>query len=408
MKKRYIAATVGLTISLLYIIADLAGLLPPSKINALSEFGLRSLFVSDKGKTKAQWSQHGRQSFSCFFENKEYGYYCGIDIRVGDGREHGEDLSKFTHLKLKLIFLGDGNQVRINFRNAFDDISVSPDGKQHDIPQPLKKGLNDFFIPLDSFTIPHYWINKHPDLDESYLNTQRDNVTHIGLFYEEPNVTGEHEFRIEELVIVNRWQSLLRTIAYIMFPATLLIAIAPPIIHRIRNRPDRSHPDSKPKGDIRIECEELLKRQTSELDIYEVTSGLLSQKITLTLLKSYAEKYSLSDIVILTISLNKYDQVETQFGIEAAKEYRLAASIAVKSSVNQQGVTCSWSESQFLVLLPHVMAPHAKRIADDIRREARAGKFSQHNLALDLSVRVTSISTLDDFSTAFNHTAKQT
>lgn len=392
--------------SLLYIIADLTGLTPPPRIDAFTEFGLRSLFVSGGGKTRAQWSQHDRQSFSCTFENKEYGHYCGIDIRVGDGREYGEDLSEFTHLHLKFVFHGDGNDVRINFRNAFDDISVAPDGKQHDIPQPIKEGLNEFFLPLDSFTIPQYWIDKHPDLEESYFNTERDNVTHMGLFFEEPNTIGTHEFRIHEFSVVNRWQNILRKIAYVIFPITLLATAIPLILHYVRERPRRAPPDPKPRGDIRLECEELLKSQTSELDIYDLTSGLLSRDIATALLNRYAEKYSLSEIVALPVSLNKYDEIKTQFGIEVAKEYRLAASMVIKSSVNTKGVSFSWNESQLLVLLPHSMTSNAKKITGDIHRQARVGKFSQHNLPLDLSVGISAISTLEDLQTTINHAAK--
>lgn len=406
MKKRYITATVGLAISLLYIIADLTGHLPSSKIDAFTEFGLRSLFVSEGGQTTAHWSQYDRQTFSCVFESKEYGHYCGIDIRVGDGREYGEDLSEFTHLQLKFVLQGDGSYVRINFRNAFDDISVAPDGKQMDILKPIKEGLNEFFIPLDSFTIPQYWLDKHPDLGESYLNTERDNVTHMGLFFEEPNVIGAHEFRIEEFVVVNKWQNLLNKIAYILFPVTLLTTALMLTIRYINSRPQPAPIDPKSKGDIRLECEELLKTQTSELDVYDLTSGLLSHDITVVLLKTYAEKYYLSNIIVLAISLNKYDAVKTQFGMEVAKEYRLAASMAVKSRINKQGVACSWNESKFIVLLPQVMAPHIRKIIESIHREAISGTFSRHSLHVDLSVDVSSISSPEDIQTAFDDTEK--
>lgn len=406
MKKRYIAPIVALSLSLLYIGADLAGLVPPSKIDALAEFGRRTLFVSSGGETEAQWLQNDRQNFTCVFESKEYGHYCGFDIRVGDGHDRSKDLSSFTHLQVKLVFLGDGDHIRMIFRNAFSDPSVAPEGKQQDLLLPIENGLNEIFVSFDEFTVPQYWIDKYPELDEVYLNPERDNVAHMGFFYEEPNATGVHEFRIEEFFVINLWQESLNKLAYILSPVMLLTIALMRILQYTQNRIPRTVVDPDAVGDIRLEFEKLINDRTSELDVYDTTCGLPSRVTTYALLERYAENHALSNLLIMAVSLDNYHHIKSKYGVEVARQCQLAASITVKLSAGKQGVVCSWQPSQMLILLPNILAPRVQKIASEIRRQARLTEFSKHSLPLELSITVTSVSSIEDFSVEFDQASQ--
>lgn len=400
MRHLSIGAALGFCISLIYTGLSLLDVIPPSAKDAFADFGLRSLFVDHTEKTQAEWLDPGRHSFACAFKQNIYGYYCGLDIRVGDGRQQGEDLTHFSHIRLKVIQRGEGQYLRINYRNAFADKSKSLEGKQLEITRPITTGLNEFKLPLDKFKVPYWWIDAHPHLNETDLNQQRDNVTHIGFYYEEPKTTGTHEFEILEFRVFNNRLQILDTMATLTLLTSSLI-LATLIVINLLRKPRRSKPvDSKPKGDIRILCEEHKKSRSSELDIYDPITGLLSQSTTINLIEQYGQDYSFSGMMLILIVLDDYDAVKSEQGTHVASEYRSTTSLILKSCIAELGVACNWDESRQLVLLPLATASNAKRFTTQIGKKCGAANYGHQALSLNVSVSIVSLSAREAFYSA--------
>lgn len=179
-------------------------LMPPSFAEEvdLLVIGLSSsLFTDNTSATSAAWLAADKSAFSCNFQSKGSGKYCGVGIVLDRGGKSGLNMTEFNYLRLSIDYQGPARELGVGFRQAISAPASDPYGKPTQIVLPLRQGSNTFEVPLDEFRVLELWKEKNQALPVEQLSNERSNVLNIGIAVETPMEPGEHIFSLLEFKV---------------------------------------------------------------------------------------------------------------------------------------------------------------------------------------------------------------
>lgn len=367
----------------------------------MDEDGARSLY-SDKGAgTALNWIDKNRRGFSCLLLQGSGVRYCGMNIQFGDGASSGVDLSEYSTLRLGVEYKGPSEKLRLFFRNVIRDSEQIQDTKFHHVEIPIRNGAYIYEIPLDNFTVAHWWLeSKQLQNSPEHQNPQRDDIVHLGFDIETPLAVGQHYFNVLDFSVAAPWLGKANRIWWALGSIAYFVVVGL-IYNFLRLRTQlRKHHDEMFGLLKRLEEADTESAHFKKLSMYDPLTGLLNRRAALDLVEEFARHNSLAGTALVMFDIDHFKQVNDTYGHELGDEVLKRVGSIVQQVVREGDAAVRWGGEEMVVICPKTNADGAVRVAEKLRAEIKQLHFSNQNLVISASFGVANIQPGESFSQA--------
>lgn len=363
--------------------------------------GPRSLYSDNGPGTAFNWVDLSRKRFTCVFLQRNSLRFCGIDLQLGDGFLHGVDFSDYSRLRLDLEYQGSAERFRVFYRSYEPGLTGPIDAKFHFIQVPLRNGINRYEIPLDSFAVAEWWLANHQLLGvEEFHQSRRDNVVHVGFDIETPLPVGKHHFNIVDLSMVAPRLGKTETIWW-TFGSIVYFLIFGIIYNYLRLRSRVQQHQDEMFGLLK-KLEEVGSESThfKRLSMYDPLTGLLNRRAAQELVEGFAQQHSLAGTALVMMDLDHFKPINDIYGHEFGDEVLKRVSEVIKQQLREGDAAVRWGGEEIVIICPKTSHDGAYRVAEKLRTEVKALRFSNAAVNVTASLGVANIRQHESFSQA--------
>ncbi len=361
----------------------------------------RSVYSDGGAGTAFNWLDLSRKKFSCLFLQGDGTRYCGMDFQLGDGFIEGWDLTSYDRLQLDLEYRGSAEQFRIFFRNYEPGLSQPVDAMYHSVLVPLRNGIHRYEIHLDKFEVADWWLenNKLMQTKELY-QPQRDNVVHIGFDIHTPLPVGKHHFNIVASAVVAPrmgkaeagWWAL-GSLAYFLVIGGIYNYLR--LRTRVKQHQDEMFGLLKKLDEVGSESSRFKR-----LSMYDPLTGLLNRRAAQELVEGFAQQYSLQGTSLVMMDIDHFKTINDTFGHDFGDEVLRRVSEVIRDSLREGDAAVRWGGEEIVIICPKTSSEGAYRVAEKLRSEIKALRFSNETVIVTASFGVANIRQNESFSQA--------
>lgn len=363
--------------------------------------GPRSIYSDGGSGTAYNWVDLSRKRFSCLFLQHGGLRFCGMDFQLGDGFIRGSDFTEYKRLQLDLEYHGSAEAFRVFYRSYQPGLSSPVDAKYHSVQVPLYNGIHRYDIPLDQFEVAEWWLASHRLLNsEESHQPVRDNVVHVGFDIQTPLPVGMHHFNVVGLAMVAPRLGKAEAAWWALGSAAYFLVIG--IIYnylRLRTRV-RQHNDEmfgllKKLDEVGSESSHFKR-----LSMYDPLTGLLNRRAAQDLVEGFAQQHSLVGTALVMMDIDHFKAVNDTYGHEFGDEVLKRVSEIIKQVVREGDAAVRWGGEEVVIICPKTSHDGAYRVAEKLRSEIKALRFSIEDVVVTSSFGVANIRQNESFSQA--------
>ncbi len=361
----------------------------------------RSVYSDGGAGTAFNWLDLSRKKFSCLFLQQGGVRFCGMDFQLGDGFVEGWDLARYDRLQLDLEYRGSAKQFRIFFRSYEPRLSGPVDPKYHFVQLTLRDGIYRYEIPLDNFEVAEWWIANHKLTETKELHQpQRDSVVHVGFDLETPVSVGKHHFNVLGLSVVAPrlgkseagWWAL-GSIVYFSIVGVIYNYLR--LRTRVKQHQDEMFGLLKKLDEVGSESSRFKR-----LSMYDPLTGLLNRRAAQDLVEGFAQQYSLNGTALVMMDIDHFKVVNDTYGHEFGDEVLKRISELIREVLREGDAAVRWGGEEVVIICPKTNGDGAHRVAEKLRSEIKALRFSIDTVIVTASFGVANIRQNESFSQA--------
>lgn len=363
--------------------------------------GPRSLYSDSGSGTASSWVDLSRKRFSCLFLQSTGIRFCGLDLQLGDGFTQGWDFSDYKRLQLDLEYHGSAEEFRVFYRSYQSGLPGPVDAKYHFLRIPLRNGMYRYDIPLDNFDVAEWWLSSHRLQNaKEFHQPLRDNVVHVGFDIQTPLPVGMHHFSVVRLAMVAPRLGKTEAGWWALGSAAYFLVIG--IIYnylRLRTR-IRQHNDEmfgllKKLDEVGSESSHFKR-----LSMYDPLTGLLNRRAAQDLVDGFARQHSLDGTALVMMDIDHFKAVNDTHGHEFGDEVLKRVSEVIKRVVREGDAAVRWGGEEVVIICPKTSHDGAYRVAEKLRSEIKALRFSIEDVVVTSSFGVANIRQNESFTQA--------
>lgn len=361
--------------------------------------------AQDGGNTQIEWLDRQELSWRCELgENWAYPF-CAMQIYFSDSYLQGVDLSNYSFINLSLEYRGSGNSVRFFLRNshpAYTKANEIRSTKFNMIELDTRRGPNYENVKLDYFRVADWWLQLY-ELEIEHSVTDFSNVSLIEIQSGTGLQPGVHEFKLNRLELVGARFSTENL--YLGIILVWIGAISLYLALRIRAL-NVAIESGKAKEAELTEINVLLDQRSQTLEERVKKDPLtgaynragIEDSLTTAV---HNWKYKQLPLSLLLLDVDHFKDVNDKHGHAVGDDVLRELSALVSDNIRAGDHFARWGGEEFILLCDNTKLPHAKELAEKLRKLISVNSFS-HQLEVTVSIGVAQIKRNETLEALFN------
>lgn len=379
---------------------------------------LASYFYSSAnhaGKPAAFWLDQEKNLWRCNYpkrDNSDY-FACSFNVLFEKTQDTGLDLSRYSHMNIKLKYQGDAHRMRIYIRNfdpAYSRISDTNSTKFNAVSLHTRDLKKELSISFDEFVVADWWLSDY-DIPRKLSHPDFRNAMSLGIDYIEGVTAGNHDMQIEKIEFVGEWISAERWYLFIL--GAWMLGILSYAITRLIQLQRQSRHDVKVinrlnRQNTQLTLETDKFRRLSTIDPLTQTYNRFGiDQIVSTLISFNQEQHTQSDktpanFSLMIIDIDHFKRINDRRGHDVGDRILQDISTLIRQQLRKQDFLGRWGGEEFIVIMPDTSKETALALAEKIRLLIHHTIFEADNpLSISASFGICQKQSEEDFASAF-------
>ena len=328
----------------------------------------------------SKWIDEEQHQWKCDYQ-PDHMYGCGSSVSWSKSVDKGTDLSQYDTLVIQLEYEGTSKRLRVSMRNFNEAYSIPerPQTSKHLNALVRTEDIrnNQLEVDLASFNVSIWWIQEF-NIPHRWVFRELNNVTSVGLEIAEPSV---NKVKITSISAKGKWvnsQALLYSLV-VAWLAFILIqgAFQFYLVYK-----------SSQKG--RSEIRDLIRRQDDletekqyleNIAKMDPLTGIYNRNGFFSAIEKIAPGNisSVNNLAILILDLDKFKQINDQFGHDFGDEVLKKFSQFVQNNIRENDIVTRWGGEEFVILCEAGSQKTLRSFAEKLRRCTEKIRFSSHS-----------------------------
>lgn len=407
---------------LLAILATLVAVLgqhyfPKKRLLAWPNDNFISYFYSSNqidGTPAAFWVNQEQNLWRCIYpeDDKSEYFACSFNFLFGTREQAGaEDLSGFTHINLKLNYLGSANKLRLYIRNSNPAYSKPDDAnstKFHALTLDTKDLNQEIQINLDEFFVADWWVGQY-NVPRNLSHPEFTQSVSMGIDFLEGLQPGSHDMQIEKIEFVGDWVSAENWYLFILgcwMLGVSIYAITKLIQLRQQTKHDVAIINKLNSNNELLQLETDKFRRLSTVDpLTQAYNRFGIDQIVATLIifnKEKDENQNSPEFSLMIIDIDHFKRINDRRGHDAGDRVLQKISAIINKGIRPQDFLGRWGGEEFIVIMPSTRKEFAIALAEKIRLMIYDTVFETDNpLSVTASFGVSDKRADEDFASTF-------
>lgn len=366
------------------------------------------------GKPNAYWLDSEKGLWRCNRpeDDKTQYFICSFNaIFFPDQKNQGLDLRDYTHLKIKLKFLGNAKKLRISLRNfdpAYSKVDDSGSSKFQSVILHTKDFESEVSISLSEFVVADWWLSQY-DIPRALSAPDMSNIATMGMDYVEDLQPGNQDIQIERIELVGGWISAENWYLLILgcwmsgifiFAVARLIQLQTQTKHDVKviNELSKNNAELQQETDRfrRLSTVDPLTQAYNRFGIDQIVSALMICNI------EREQNRNAPNFALIVLDIDFFKRINDRRGHDAGDRVLQEISQIVNKAIRPQDFLGRWGGEEFVVILPNTTKEFALAMAEKIRLTIYDTVFEpQDPLAVTASFGISDRLADEDFATTF-------
>lgn len=410
------------SILLLAILATFIAILgqayfPKKRLLAWPNANFISYFYSsnqEDGTPAAYWLDQEKNLWRCVYpeDDKSEYFACSFNFLFGNLEQAGTaDLSKFTHINLKLNYSGSASKLRMyirNFNPAYSTPDDSNSTKLHSVSLDTRDLNQEIQLNLDEFFVADWWLGQY-DIPRSLSRPEFTQSVSVGIDFVEGLQPGNHDMQVEKIEFVGEWISAERW--YLLILAAWMLGIFSYAITKLVQLRQQTKHDVQIINELSNNNEQLQMetdkfRRLSTVDpLTQAYNRFGIDQIIATLMifnKEKGEHQDSPEFSLMIIDIDYFKRINDRRGHDAGDRVLQNISSIISKGIRAQDFLGRWGGEEFIVIMPSTRKEFAIALAEKIRLMIYDTVFEPHNpLSVTASFGISDKLEGEDFATTF-------
>ena len=370
------------------------------------------------GTPAAFWLDHKDGVWRCAFpeaKSEEY-FACSYNALFEKTPGKGIDLSRYTHLNLKLNYTGSAHRMRLYIRNfdpAFSTTTDTNSTKFNSVSLHTRDLVDEVQVDLNEFIVADWWLSSY-DIPRKLSQPDIRNALTLGIDYIEGMTPGNHDMKIEKIEFVGEWISAEHWYLFIL--GSWMLGIFSFALIKL------THLNKQSKHDIQVinqlNDENILLsletdkfRRLSTIDpLTQAYNRFGIDQIVSTLLIFNREKHinnSAPDFALIIVDVDHFKRINDRRGHDTGDRILQAISTLISGNIRKQDFLGRWGGEEFVIIMPNTHKEFAMALAEKIRMTIYDTIFEPENpLSISASFGISEKHIDEDFASTFKRADK--
>lgn len=366
--------------------------------------------VLPDGTRAAGWVNKQQRHWRCTFPDKYQGHFpCGISVSINSNPVGGIDLSRYSHVKIKIRYQGSANNIQFSMRNYNSAYAVQHDpnsAKFMGVSIWTKELTPEMLLDIRQFTVGHWWlVQYHPP--HKLAMPELHNVVSFNVDF--PSVeeifVGQHDIWLDEITFVGDYVTAEHW--YLTILGVWLAGIFAWIIFRYALLYKHSKQDAlaldklnKSNHELQLETDNLRKISTvdgltkafNRFGIHQIISNL----------SGIANNGNDARYALIMMDIDHFKKINDTRGHDAGDRVLQTLAEIISFHYRAKDFLGRWGGEEFLIILPGTSKEYAMEFAEKIRLIISETPFEPENpLKVTASFGVAERNNNEDFSMTF-------
>jgi diguanylate cyclase (GGDEF)-like protein len=362
------------------------------------------------GTRAAAWVDKKQDHWRCTFPDKYQGHFpCGISVSINSEPTNGLDLSRYSHVKIKMRYQGSANNIQFSMRNYSSLYSLRDDPNSAKFMGTsiwTKELQPEMLLDLRQFTVGHWWlVQYHPP--HKLAMSELTNVVSFNVDF--PSVeevfVGQHDIWLQEITFVGDY--ITAEDWYLLILGLWLVGIFAWIIFRYAQLFKRSKQDAlvldklnKSNQELQIETDNLRKISTvdgltkafNRFGIHQIISNL----------SGISHNENDARYALIMIDIDHFKKINDTRGHDAGDRVLQKLAEIINFHYRAKDFLGRWGGEEFLIILPGTSKEYAMEFAEKIRTIISETPFEPENpIRVTASFGVAERNKHEEFSMTF-------
>lgn len=365
--------------------------------------------VQDGGNTKTEWLDRQNLHWRCDLGQAYAFPFCGMQLYFSSSYLDGVDLSRYSHINLRLDYRGSSDSVRLFLRNSHPAYTKPEEIRSTkfnmvELDASRNQGGEYRGIQLSYFRVADWWLQLYP-MDMRHTTADFSNVGLIEIQSGTGLSDGIHEFQLHRLELVGLripMEQLYLTIIVVWICAVLMYLMV-----RIRVLTLAVRRGQEQQAELR-EVNELLDRRSQTLEarikLDPLTGAYNRTGIEESLHTAFSNWHlNRQPLSLLLIDLDYFKTVNDNYGHAAGDDILRELSTLVSEHIRNNDHFARWGGEEFIVVCDNTDLHQARELAEKLRRLIGEHRFS-YDLQVAVSIGVGRIRAGESLETLFKRT----
>lgn len=371
------------------------------------------------GEPAAFWLDQAQNRWRCIYpeDDKSEYYACSFNFLFGTLEQPAAaDLSEFTHINLKLNYVGSASKLRMYMRNSNPAYSKDDDSnstKFHSVTLHTKDLGQEIQVNMDEFFVPEWWLGQY-DIPRKLSHPEFDQIVSLGIDFVEGLQPGIHDMQVDKIEFVGEW--ITKESWYLVIIACWMLGIFSYAITKLVQLRQQTKHDVAVINQLstqneRLELETDKFRRLSTVDpLTQAYNRFGIDQIVSTLMifnKEKDENRNSPDFALVIMDIDHFKRINDRRGHDAGDRVLQQICAIITKGIRSQDFLGRWGGEEFIVIMPSTRKEFALALAEKIRLMIYDTVFEPDNpLAITASFGVSDKLPDEDFATTFKRADK--
>ena len=320
------------------------------------------------GRAEAgEWLDEGKRRLRCHYPpgTNEPLYYCAVNYFIGSGPDRGLDLSKYTHVEVKVVYKGDVPKLRLfarHFDPRYSTVGDTNSTKYNAVFLPTQDLRAPLSLGTDEFTVAEWW-RLYYKLPRELAHAELSNVVTVGLDFSYPMTEGVHDLEVQEITFVR--PGLSRETWYLGILGVWLTGIVLYALLQLRTyRTERRL--------LQNEAEKYRARATTDPLTLALNRHGFEQRWARLPAGPVVPGHARA---LLVLDIDHFKRINDSRGHDAGDRVLRELAVLLRRQLRSSDWLVRWGGEEFVVLLPGVRSDQVPALAENLRAAVEAHAF---------------------------------
>lgn len=328
---------------------------------------------SDKlpdGNQAATWIDESARQWRCTYPEGHPGTYfaCSFNVALETSETQGIDLSRYSHMNVRINYVGSSNKLRIylrNFNPVYSRVDDYNSTKFNAINLNTRDLSHELSVDLNELVVSDWWVSEY-DLPHKLSRPDISNIVTLGIDFADPLSPGHHDVTVGKIEFTGEWIS--REHWYLTIIACWMLGIFIYALTRLIHLSQQTQHDvriinqlSSSNAQLQMETDKF--RRLSTVDPLTQTYNRFGiDQVVAALINSLNNRFAL-----IFIDIDHFKRINDNRGHDAGDRVLLKVANILHRAIRKQDYLGRWGGEEFVVIMPDTSKEFALAMAEKIR-----------------------------------------